>query len=124
MARNQKNFQLFTYVDDNGTSWNVRGEDGGAASAVDGHATFTATAPVWDRNTTRQHVRYVVYEDPTTHRTIKPIIYTPTAYAAIALGSTLAVSVAGLTTTVSYNATKKIPEKQASRKSARQLPDA
>lgn len=124
MARNQKNFQLFTYVDDNGDSWNVRGEDGGAAAAVDGHATFNAANRVWDRQTNRQHVRYIVYEDPVTHRSIRPIFYTAAAYAAVALGSTLAVQVPGLATTVNYNAAKKVPEKQASRKSARQLADS
>lgn len=123
MARNQKNFQLFTYVDDNGTSWNVRGEDGGAASAVDGHAAFTPSAPVWDKQTTRQHVRKIIYEDSTTHRTVSPIFYTSAAYAAVAIGDILAVQVAGLATTVNYAAKKKVPEKQASRASARQLAD-
>lgn len=123
MARNQKNFQLFSYTDDNALVWNVRGEDGGAAAAVDGHTAFTPTAPVWDRQTTRQHVRYIIYEDATTHRTVKPIFYTPTAYNAVAIGDILAVQVEGLATTVNYAAVKKVPEKQASRKSARQLPD-
>lgn len=124
MARNQKNFKLQLYVDDNGTSWNVRGEDGGAAAAVDGHATADPTKATWWRMTRRQHVRYIVYQDPTTFRTIKPIFYTAAAFAAVALGDIVAVQVAGLATTVNYSAVKKIGEKQASRAVGRELPDS
>lgn len=124
MARNQKNFKLFKYVDDNGGLWNVRGEDGGAAAAVDGNAAADAANPTWWKNTRRNHVRKIVYQDPTTFRTISPIFYTAAAYAAIALGSTLAVTVAGLATTVNYTAVKKIPEKMAGRAVGRELPDA
>jgi hypothetical protein len=122
MARNQKNFQNFLYIDDNNVHWTKRGEDGGAAAAVDGHAT-TDGSPTWF-DSSRMKVRRVVYQDPTTFRTIDPIIYTPTAFAAIALGSTLAVQVAGLATTVNYTAVKKVAERQPSRGSSRQLPDS
>jgi hypothetical protein len=37
---NRKNKSYFTYVDDNAVTWNVLGEDGGAGTAVDGHAAF------------------------------------------------------------------------------------
>lgn len=123
MARNQKNFQLFTYVDDNGTSWNKRGEDGGSATAVDGHAAFDPTQPTWE-DSPRMKVRRIIYTDSTTGRTVDPIFYTPTAYNAVALGDVVAVQVAGLATTVNYAASKKLPEKQPSRKAARQLPDS
>jgi hypothetical protein len=123
MARNQKNFKLQLYVDDNGNDWNVRGEDGGAAAAVDGHGAADATKPTWWKMTRRQHVRYIVYQDPTTFRTIKPIFYTGAAFAAVALGDIVAVQVAGLATTVNYTAVKKISEKQASRAVGRELPD-
>ena len=122
MARNQKNYQNFLYIDDNAVHWTKRGEDGGAAAAVDGHATRDGS-PTWT-DTARMRVRRVIYQDPTTFRTIDPIIYTPTAFAAIALGSTLAVQVAGLSTTVNYNAVKKVPERQPGRGGARQLADS
>jgi hypothetical protein len=123
MTRNQKNYQLFTYVDDNATSWNKRGEDGGAAAAVDGHAAFGATQPTWE-DSSRMRVRRIIYTDSTTGRTVNPIFYTPTAFNAVALGDTLAVQVAGLATTVNFTATKKVPERQPSRRAARQLPDS
>lgn len=123
MARNQKNFDNFLYVDDNGVSWSKRGETGGAATAVDGHATSTA-APRWIE-TSQQKVRRIVYVDLTTGRKIDPIFYTAAAFAAVALGATLAVQVEGLATTVNYTADKKLGEKQARRGTvATHVPDA
>lgn len=123
MARNQKNFSYFTYVDDNADTWNVRGEDGGSGTAVDGHAALTAGAPVWGRNTTRRHVRFVEATDSTTFRKVRFIVYTPTAFAAIAGGDVIAVTVPGLATTVNYNVSAKIPEKQPIAAASRHLAD-
>lgn len=123
MARNQKNFDLQLYVDDNGDSWNKRGEVGGAAAGVDGHAALNPAFPVWI-DSGRQRVRRVVYMDPTTFRTVDPVFYTPAAYAAVAPGDVIAVQVEGLATTVNYAAVRKIPEKQPRRAASRQLADA
>jgi hypothetical protein len=121
MARNQKNFDNFLYTDDNAVDWTKRGESGGDGSAVDGHATGTG-APTWI-DSSRMKVRRVVYQDPTTFRTVDPIIYTPTAFGAIALGDIIAVQVEGLATTVNYTAIKKNAEKQPSRGVSRKLAD-
>ncbi len=109
MPRNQKNFRYFTYVDGDGVSWNKRGEDGGAAAAVDGHAAAVGGQPIWEE---RPHntVRHIVYQDPTTGRTVKPIFYTQAAFAAVSIGDIVAVEVAGLATTVNYSATQKQEE--------------
>ena len=122
MPRNQKNFDNFLYTDDNAVDWTKRGESGGAAAAVDGHATGTG-APTWI-DSSRMKVRRVIYQDAVTFRTVDPIIYTPTAYAAISLGDVVAVPVEGLATTVNYTAVKKLPEKQPSRGAARHLADS
>ena len=122
MARNQKNFQNFLYVDDNAVDWTKRGEDGGAGSLVDGHAAHNG-APTWIESS-RMKVRRVIYQDPTTFRTVDPIIYTSAAFSAITLGDIVAVQVEGLATTVNYAATKKVAERQPSRGSSRQLADA
>lgn len=124
MARNQKNFTYFTYVDDNAVTWNVRGEDGGAFTAVDGHAALTPGAPVWGRETRRRHVRYVEATDPTTFRKVRGIVYTPTAFGALSGGDDIAVQVAGLATTVNYDVSAKIPEKQPIAAASRHLLDA
>lgn len=121
MARNQKNFDNFLYVDDNGVDWTKRGEAGGDASAVDGHAASTG-APMWVE-TPRMRTRKIVYQDPTTFRTKVAIMYTAAAYAAVALGDIIAVQVQGLATTVNYVAAKKIAEKQPFRGVSRKLAD-
>lgn len=122
MARNQKNFDNFLYTDDNAVDWTKRGESGGAATAIDGHATGTG-APTWI-DSARMRVRRIIYQDPTTFRTVNPIIYTPTAFAAVDLGDIVAVQVEGLATTVNYTAVKKVAEKQPSRGVSRKLADA
>jgi len=123
MARNQKNFDNFLYTDDNAVDWTKRGESGGAATAVDGHATSTG-APVW-RDSSRMRVRRIIYKDATTGRTIDPIFYTPAAYAAVAIGDIVAVQVEGLSTTVNYAADRKLAEKQPRRGTVtNHLPDA
>jgi hypothetical protein len=122
MPADQPNFQLFTYVDDNGVSWNKRGESGGPAAAVDGHAVFGAH-PNWGRETSRHATRKIIYQDPTTFRTVRTIMYTPTAYAAVALGDIIAVHVQGETATVNYSAIKKVPERQPGAAASRQLAD-
>jgi hypothetical protein len=55
---------------------------------------------------------------------VDPLFYTAAAFAAVALGDTLAVQVEGLSTTVNYNATKKVAEKQPSRGVSRKLADS
>lgn len=122
MARNQKNFDNFLYVDDNGVSWTKRGESGGDATAVDGHATGTG-APTWI-DSPRMRARRIIYTDSTTFRTVNPLFYTAAAFAAVAIGATLAVQVEGLATTVNYTATKKVGEKQPSRGVSRKLADS
>lgn len=119
MARNQKNFQNFKYVDDNSVEWTKRGEDGGAFAGVDGHAAGDGD-PTWIEGS-RMRTRKVVAQDSTTFRTITGTIYTAAAFAAIDLGDDIAVQVEGLATTVNYDVVNKIGEKQPSRGAARQL---
>jgi len=122
MAADQKNFQLYTYVDDNGVSWNKRGELDAARNAVDGNAAF-GTHPNWGRETPRHSVRKILYLDSTTFRTKSVIFYTSTAYNTVALGDIIAFHVEGETTTVNYAAVKKIPERQPRAAATRQLAD-
>jgi hypothetical protein len=122
MARNQKNFDNFLYVDDNGVSWTKRGESGGSATAVDGHAAGT-NAPTWI-DSSRMLARRIIYQDPVTFRTVDPLFFTAAAFAAVALGTNVAVSVEGLATTVNYAAIKKLAEKQPARGASRKLADS
>jgi hypothetical protein len=119
---NQRNYQVFTYVDDNGTTWNKRGMQDAAINALDGSSALTAGAPVW-LNTKRRRAREAVFQDPTTFRTVRCTIYTAAAFAALTSASTLAVNVPGNTAAVTYNLAQKIGEKQPVAKSTRQLAD-
>lgn len=123
MAADQKNFQLFTYLDDNAQSWNKRGELDAARNAVDGSTAFGAH-PSWGKESARHMVRKAIYQDPTTFRTKSIIVYTPTAFAALTPGtSTLAFHVEGETATVTYTCSKKVAERQPSAAATRQLAD-
>lgn len=121
MARDQKNFDNFLYVDDNAVSWTKRGEVAIAMAGIDGRATGTG-APTWVDGP-RMSVRKVTFQDAVTFRTVTHVVYTAAAYAGIALGAVIAVPVSGLATTVNYTAIKKLPEKQPSRGVSRKLAD-
>lgn len=123
MVAVQSNLQTFTYVDDNGTTWNKRGEMDATLNAIDGSSAFTAGAPVWPSESRRFHTRKVVWMDPTTFRTKRTVIYTAAAYAALDGSSTLAVSVPGVVAPVNYGLVEKIGEKQPVARAARQLAD-
>ena len=123
MPADQRNFGLFTYVDDNAVSWNKRGEDNTVLNAVDGSTAFGAH-PRWPKESRRFHTRKVRYVDGTTFRSKTVVMYTAAAYAAITLGtSTVALHVEGETATVTYTAAEKIPEKQPGASAVRQLAD-
>jgi hypothetical protein len=121
MAVEQKNFQLFSYTDDNAQVWNKRGESDATRAAVDGSTAFGAH-PSWGRESRRHSVRKIIYQDGTTFRTKTVVFYTPTAFAAVTIGtSTLTWTIEGEVAGVVYTARKKIPERQPSAGAARQL---
>lgn len=122
MAADQKNSNVFTYVDDNGTTWNKRGPIDTAINAIDGNAALTAGAPLWT-NTKSRRCREAVFYDATTFRTIRFPVYTTAAFAAITGATTLSVHVPGETATVTYALAEKIPEKQRVAKTSRNLID-
>ena len=122
MAAAQKNFQLYTYVDDNGVSWNKRGEEDDLRSAVDGSTPF-GNHPNWGRESRRHSTRKITYMDSTTFRTKTVIFYTAAAFAAVALGDVIAFPVEAEVDSVNYAAVKKHAEKQPAAAAARQLAD-
>lgn len=121
MAGNQKNFENFLYVDDNTVHWTKRGEIGGGATAVDGHATGDGS-PTWI-DSSRMKVRRIIYQNAATFRTVNPIFYTAAAFAAVALGDTITPAVEGVASPPTYVAIKKVAEKQPSRGTSRKLAD-
>lgn len=122
MAQDSRNTNLFTYVDDNGTTWNARGEKQTAVNALDGSAALTSGAPVWI-DTGRRKTRKAIFYDPATFRTKVVVVFTSAAYAAITGSTTLAVPVPGSASSVTYSLSQKIPEKQPVAKTSRNLAD-
>lgn len=122
MAANQRNSNLFTYTDGNGTVWNKRGPIDTAINAIDGSSALTAGAPVWT-DTKKRRCRKAVFFDPTTFRTIRFPVYTAAAFTAITGSTTLAVTVPGETAAVTYSLSEKIEEKQPVAKTSRNLAD-
>jgi hypothetical protein len=122
MARDQKNFENYLYVDDNAVEWTKRGEVMVATTAIDGHAAQTGK-PTWIDGP-RMRARSITWQDPTTFRSVRSLIYTAAAFAAIDLGDVIAVPVAGLATTVNFAAVKKNAERQPARANSRKLLDA
>lgn len=122
MAADQKNFGLFTYVDNDGTSWNKRGEVESVRQAVDG-STAAGAHELW-RDGPRSSVRKVIYQDPTTFRTKSVIFYTAATFAGIALqADTIDFPVEGETAAVTYTAVAKVPERKPGARFPRPLPD-
>ncbi|HEX4708722.1 MAG TPA: hypothetical protein VH229_13440, partial [Candidatus Udaeobacter sp.] len=87
-----------------------------------GSAALTAGAPVW-LNSPRRRSRQAVFFDPTTFRTARFPVFTPTAFAAITGATTVAISIPGSGTTVTYSLSQKIPERQPVAKTSRNLAD-
>jgi hypothetical protein len=122
MAQDSRNSNLFKYVDDNGMTWNARGELQTAVNALDGSSALQAGAPVWFDSGRRQ-TRKVIFFDPLTFRTKRVVVFTAAAFAAITGATTLAVPVPGSASTVTYNVSQKIGEKQPVAKTSKNLLD-
>lgn len=125
MVAVQKNFELFKYVDDDGGNWNKRGEVDTNRNSVDGSAAAGAY-PVWRDGTGARgyRSRKIVYQDPTTFRTVTVQFYTAAAYAAIVLQTdTMNIYVPGEAVAVTYTAIRKIPEHKPGVGASRMLAD-
>jgi hypothetical protein len=124
MAADQRNNQLWKYVDDGGNEWAKRGLVNTAVNAVDGSAAFTAGKPVFPSGSKRFHCRRAVFQDVTTFRTISFPVYSAGAFATIkATPPTLAIHVEGETATVNYTLSELIPERLPVAKGGRTLVD-
>jgi hypothetical protein len=122
MAASQKNFTLYTYTDDNGVDWNIRGELDAVRNAVDGSSAAGANPPFIASK--RHSPRKIIYRDASTFRTKTLIFYTAAAYTAIATGTdSLSFPVEGEATAVLYTASKKVPEKNPSATAGPNLAD-
>jgi hypothetical protein len=118
----QPNFDYYTYVSDDGTTYNIRADVTWAAYASTGLSARTDGAPRYIKSKS-QSPRHFIYRDATTFRTRSGPVGTAAAYAAASLGDTVSVAVQGEATAVTYDLVKKVPESVPTTIVGRQNPD-
>lgn len=110
MPADQLNWNYYTYVSDDGTTYNLRANEQWVAAVATGLAAATVGAPRYI-SSSQKAPRHVIYRDSTTFRTRSGPIGTAAAFAALNLGATANFAVPGLATTVAYTLVKKVGEK-------------
>jgi hypothetical protein len=118
----QRNFNYYTYVSGDATTYNIRAAVEWAANTATGLAARTTGAPRFITTRSRQPRKFI-YRDPTTFRTFSGPVGTAADWAAASEGDIVAVYVPGLATTVNYELVKKVPEKIPTSIVGRQDPD-
>jgi hypothetical protein len=111
MTADQRNFAYSQYVSDDGNTYCLKADANWVAAGASGGAACTGQAN-YGRKSTRRRPRFAVYLDGTTFRTVTEPVFTPTAYAALTIGSsTYAIHVPGETATVTYTLKSLVQEK-------------
>lgn len=110
MPLDQRNFGYFTYVSDDGTSYNLKADAAWAAIGAHGLAARANDQPRYIASGL-QRPRKVRYVDLTTGRSIEGPVGTAAAYAALSIGDTHAFAVHGSGTAVTYTLAAKVGEK-------------
>lgn len=106
-----RNFNYFSYVSDDGTTYNLKGDAVWGAAAASGGAAAGAH-PAYGRASRRRAPRKAIFRDPTSFRTFTGTIYTAAAFTAINIGSTTVTrQLPGASTGVVFTCIKKIAEK-------------
>jgi len=119
----QRNFAFVSYESDDGASYCIKSDSHDAANTDLGGVVCTTEKP-YGAVTKRRSPRKAIFRDGTTFRTKTAIVFTPTAYSALTVGSdTVSVAVPGLATPVVYTLVKKVPERVPSTVIGRQDAD-
>lgn len=118
----QRNWNYFTYVSDDGTTYNIRAAVEWAAVAAHGLAARTAGAPRYIASK-QQSPRKFIYRDPTTGRSTQGPVGTAAAYTAATQGDTEDFPVPGNALPVTYELVKQVPERVPTTIVGTQLPD-
>jgi hypothetical protein len=118
----QRNFGYFTYVSDDGTSYNIRCAAEWAAISAHGLAARANGQPLFI-TTGRRKPRTATYVDLTTGRKKKGPVGTASAYTALTVGATQDFHVEGETAAVSYTLGAKSGERVPGSVIQSSLPD-
>ena len=112
MPASQRNFNYSDYESDDGTTYCLKASAEAIAETETGAVSPCTSAIAYGRATKRRAPRYAIYRDGTTFRTVRYPVFTPTAYAALTVGTdTSSVFVPGLATAVTYTLVKRVPER-------------
>lgn len=106
----QRNWNYFTYVSSDGTTYNLRADVEWAAVAAHGLDARTSGAPRYIASGQKQPRRWI-YRDSTTGRTKTGPIGTSADFDAGTLGDVVAFAANGLAGTVNYALAKQVAEK-------------
>lgn len=125
MTATQRNFNYSQYLSDDGTTYCLKAaQEWISAAGNPGGSAACSANPAYGRASSRRAPRKAIYRDATTFRTVTVPVFTPTAYAALDVGSsTLAVFIPGEAGSVTYTLVKKVAERIPSTVVGRQDPD-
>lgn len=118
----QRNFDYFTYVSDDGTTYNIRAASEWGAIAAHGLAARANGQPRYITSGLRKPRRFK-YVDLTTGRAVEGPVGTAAAYAAASIGDVQAFPVPGQVATVNYTLAAKIGERVPGSVAQTHLPD-
>lgn len=106
-----RNFNYFSYVSDDGNTYNMRGDQLWGNAAASG-GTAAGAHPAYGRQSRRRHPRKVTFRDALSFRTFTATVYTAAAYAALSIGSSTSTRfLPGAATGVVFTLVAKQPEK-------------
>lgn len=117
----ERNLQWFRYVSDGGTNFGIQADQDWGVTPGSGLASFNSADPAWGPQSRLHSVRKAVYRDPVTFRTVTHPVGTAAAFAA--LPATISVPLPGTATPVTYNLSRRQPEKMRIPGPSRNLPD-
>lgn len=118
----QRNFGYFTYVSDDGTSYNIKADAEWAGITGHGLAARANGQPRYIKSGL-QRPRMVRYIDLTTGRSVTGPVGTSAAYTALTVGATQSFPVPGSTTPVVYTLAAKTGERVPGSVIQTSLPD-
>lgn len=119
----QRNWNYSPYISDDGTTYSLRADQDWISNPTSGGG-LAAGEPAYGRATRRRQPRRLIFRDQATFRTFSGPAFTPTAYDAAVVGTTVVgVSIPGNVASVNYVLVKKQPERIPSTVIGRQDPD-
>lgn len=117
----QRNLQWYRYTSDRGVNYSIMADKQWGDGASSGLTAFNTADAVFGPQTTQHRTRKLVYQDPSTLRTVVHPVGTAAAFAAAP--ATINVTIVGSATPVTYGLARLIAEKVRIPKTGAHLAD-